>query len=218
MKFDHKLWDLEYWHTGEWQVVHEKLSPKKYICPEKKDLFKALETLSPSEVKVAIIGQDPYPTSGLATGIAFSLPGWLKKVHWPPTFKNLIQEYHDDLGFPEPATGDLSPWVSRGVFLWNAIPSCTLGIPLSHRWEEWVPLTEEIVRKLSSVGCVIVLLGGVAREYRVCVSPPSVCLEYSHPSPRGSLNSKKPFKGSRMFSTINAKLVELGKEPINWRL
>lgn len=218
MKFEHDLWGLEFWHSGEWQAAHEKLSNLRLVCPPKDNIFKALEVSAPETVKVAIIGQDPYPTHGMATGIAFSISKGIRKTHWPPTLQNLLDEYHSDTGFPEPATGDLSPWVSRGVFLWNAIPSCTLGKPLSHYWGDWTPLTEQIVRRLSSVGCVIVLLGGVARQYRVCVSPPSICLEYSHPSPRGSLNSKKPFKGSRMFTTINAKLCELGKQPVDWRL
>jgi uracil-DNA glycosylase len=218
MRYEQTLWDLNYWSSDAWYVAHDKLRWMNAVCPAKKDIFKALETLDPTSVKVAIIGQDPYPALGMATGIAFSIPPWIKKTQWPPTFNNFIEEYRFDTGFPEPATGDLSPWVTRGVFLWNAIPTCSLGRPLSHRWAEWVPLTTEIISKLSELRIVFVLLGGVAREYSVCVKPPSVCLEYSHPSPRGSMNSKRPFKGSRLFTTVNAKLKELGKSPIDWRL
>lgn len=209
--------ELNYWQCGEWDVIKEKLHGKS-ICPARKDIFKAL-TLCPFDtVRVAIIGQDPYPDREMATGVAFSVPTKILPRNFPPTLQNLFNEYAKDLHLSYPAVGDLTPWCKQGVLLWNAIPTCYLGQSLSHRWDEWTYLTKEIVEVLSPQKIVFVFLGGVAREYAQFVRTPSIALELSHPIPRASLKSNKPFTGSRMFSTINAKLKELGKEPINWRL
>ena len=209
--------DLTFWNSLYWERIQEQLNGQ-VICPARKDLFTALDLCPFNHTRVAIIGQDPYPSRQYATGVAFSIPAEIKPKDFPPTLRNLLSEYAKDLHYPYPASGCLRAWCNRGVLLWNAIPSCQAGVSLSHRGLEWHHLTTEIVRLLSDRATVFVFLGGVAREYVRFVQPPAIALEYSHPIPRASQKSNKPFTGCRMFSTVNAKLKELGKQPINWRL
>jgi len=217
MKWD----DLDFWQCGEWQVIEERLADilkaGGYITPLKEDLFNALDATPFDDVKVVLMGQDPYPAQDLATGLAFSIPKGVKK--YPSTLLNILKEYRDDTHHPDPRTGDLSPWADRGVLLWNSIPSCGNGVSSSHAWPEWTLLTKEIVERLSVRGAVFCFLGGRAREYGRFVVDQSKnrIIETSHPSPMGKFG-RLPFLGSRIFTTINVKLRELGKEPIDWRL
>ncbi len=212
--------ELSYWSTGEWQVVKERLNDlkkeKKLFNPSRELLFRALERVPLKDVRVVIVGQDPYPDPIHATGIAFSIPDGIKT--FPVTLSNIFKEYQSDLHYDLPTGGNLSKWADQGVLLWNAIPSCLQQQSLSHNWEEWHLLTQEILEKVSKEKVVVVLMGGVARDFAKYVDEASVLIETSHPSPRGSLNSRTPFIGSRIFTTINDKLVGLGKQPINWKL
>lgn len=184
-------------------------------CPARKDLFRALKLIKPEDVRVAIVGQDPYPTYGDATGVAFSVP---EGRRIPPTLANIFDEYCSDLHYPRPTSGNLEVWCQRGVLLWNAIPSCTEGQPGSHRWPEWELLTREILSLLNVSGStVFVTLGAVARSYSSCLTN-STIIQLSHPAPLGVSKGRTPFQGSRLFSTINGKLCDLGEEPVNWRL
>lgn len=224
-----KGWPLTYFNSGEWQVVNERLKEleqaNRPVCdgysPGRSALFRALQSTPLEEVRCAIIGQDPYPTAVHATGIAFSVPSGVKSEDYPVTLRNILDEYRSDLAYPVPSSGDLSPWTQRGVLLWNAIPSCGYGAPLSHDWRggEWGLLTQEIVRLLSKRGTTFALLGQVARRYlnEIDLTNNNVVLT-SHPSPRGNIASKTPFRGSRLFSSINDKLVNNGAEPIDWKL
>lgn len=208
---------LNYWKSGEWQVIMEKLNDLKkkkvLYCPSRANLFAALSAIPMEKVRVAIIGQDPYPNPGHATGIAFSIPSEVKE--FPPTLVNFLKEYQDDLHYPAPRCGDLRRLCNNGVLLWNAIPSCLAGVPGSHRWTEWEYLTKEIVEKLNERNVVFLLLGRIARSLVCYTDNRSRVIETSHPSPLGV---KHGFVGSRIFSRANAALVELGKEPIDWRL
>lgn len=213
--------DLPYWQSGEWQAVEEKLHDIRRkgttISPAKENLFAALDACPFERTKAVIVGQDPYPDPSLATGIAFSIPRNAKT--FPPTLVNILREYHDDLGYPVPTHGDLTKWTESGVLLWNAIPSCEAWKSLSHNWVEWQLLTQQLLAELSKKGIVFTFLGGVARDFVKYVDQDeSYVIETSHPSPRGSLNSKTPFVGSRIFSRINADLCSLGLEAIDWRL
>lgn len=211
-------WDeLDYWNTGEWQVVQEKLDDldkaKIAYNPARESLFAALDALSFEKVTVAIIGQDPYPKSIHATGVAFSIPEGIKD--YPPTLKNIFQELQNDLTYPDPKSGNLNKWVKQGVLLWNVFPSCEEGKPGSHHWDEWLPLTQEIVTKLDKQSCVVfVLLGAEARKFSKYIENSDV-IETSHPSPLGA---NKGFFGSRIFSTVNAKLAEAGMNTVDWSL
>lgn len=218
--------DLEYWRSGEWQVIEEHIDDLekvgKLLCPSRANLFNSLDTVDYCDVRVAILGQDPYPDPYLATGIAFSVP---RKVElYPPALMNIIKEYVTDLHYGEPPheppSGNLEKWCHQGVFLWNVIPSCEKGKPLSHyHWKEWYLLTEEIIKVLNTQEIIFVFLGSVAQEFVKHVDQ-SLCevITTSYPSPKGILRSKNPFIGSRLFSTINDKLCFQKKAPIDWRL
>lgn len=223
-----KGWDLDFFSSGEWQVCDERLKDIEKVhrpinvCgynPARAQLFSALRATSLASCKVAIIGQDPYPGNAIADGLAFSVRSRLPNGQYPPTLQCLFKEYSSDLHRPIPSEGSLDRWAERGVLLWNTIPSCGSGKSLSHDWPEWRLLTEEIIRKLAKKGIVFALLGQVARRNIDCITTSNNhIIVTSHPSPRGSSNSHNPFIGSRLFSTINAKLNDLSLEPVDWTL
>jgi uracil-DNA glycosylase len=212
-------WDqLKWWDCGERQVIEERLDALEArglpYNPNRSDLYAALQCCPYDETRVAIIGQDPYPQPKFCTGIAFSIPASLRK--YPPTLELIYQELFNDLKIKR-KNGSLENWCKQGVLLWNAIPSCLSGQPLSHDWTEYQYLTQEIVGRLAERGIVFAFLGGVARRYAYLVSSQTnAIIETGHPSPRANRVAKHPFNGSRLFSTINAKLTELGYEKIDW--
>lgn len=216
-------WDeLKYWQSGEWQVIQEKLDDLDnagiLYNPPRHLLFASMDACPLDTVKVAIIGQDPYPDRNLCTGLAFSIPSNAKIM--PPTLNIMLEEYANDLHYPKPTSGDLSRWCQRGVFLWNAVPSCLTGSSLSHDFPEWRTLSEEVVRELSSREVVLGFVGGKARELeREGNSSAKTSLYTAHPAAeRYGRQLKNRFSGSRIYTTINDKLCSLGKEPINWKL
>jgi len=217
-------WSLKYWESGEYQAAREKLDDDQkagyIINPDRKSMFRALSLTPEKAVRCVIMGQDPYPQHRHATGVAFSIPRAIPPREFPPTLRTFLAEYCDDLGYTSPSHGCLEDWCSQGVLLWNAIPSCREGQSLSHNWFgcEWHGLTAEIVQRLNAKGVVFALLGKIARSFSPLVTEPSRLIECSHPSPRGSRASNLPFVGSRLFSRINANLVELGIEAVDWRL
>jgi uracil-DNA glycosylase len=222
------LWDqMNYWQSGEWQVVQEKLDDMdkkfKLYNPRRELLFTALDATPFDKVKVALIGQDPYPDRNCACGLAFSVPNGTipTGLLLPPTLDNIFKEYVNDLHYPYPSRTNLNHWADQGVLLWNAIPSCQWQQPMSHDWTEWEPLTQEIISKLSDrCDIVFVFMGGIARRYvRFANSTHNTILETSHPVPRASLRSREPFTGSRIFTRINAALVQTHKkDPVDWKL
>jgi uracil-DNA glycosylase len=208
---------LKFWNSGEYQVIEERLDDLDkaglLYNPERKLLFHSLSLVPIQKVKVLIVGQDPYPERKFATGVAFSIDKSLRK--FPPTLKIILDELNEDLHIVR-KNGSLEDWCKQGVLLWNAVPSCLAGRSLSHDWTEWSYLTQEIVVTLAERGIVFAFLGSVARRYAHYVTSNNAIIETGHPSPRGNLSARIPFTGSRLFSTINAKLVELGHEAINW--
>lgn len=225
-----KSWDLDFFNSGEWQVVDERLKEleKTYrpvsdgFCPGRKNLFEALRSTSFEQTRVCIIGQDPYPSQRHATGLAFSIPRDIPEKDWPVTLRTFLKEYSSDLGLCRPSHGELRKWCGdNGVLLWNAIPSTGIGSSLSHDWRDrcWDYLTREIVQRLSQKGVVYALLGSVARRYSDIINTANNrVIVTSHPSPRGNVSSRTPFTGSRLFSTINAHLNQICLEPVDWRL
>lgn len=214
--------DLDYWRSGEWQVIQENLDALekegRTLNPKRENLFRALDESPFEETRVAFYGQDPYPTHSHAHGLSFSVPQTVKTL--PPTALAVGQELSHDLGLPAPKHFDLTPWAKQGVLLWNTIPSCEEGRSLSHAdWHEWTYLTTEITKKLSDKGIVFAFLGSRARDYLKFVDDTkNTVILTSHPSPRGSLKSNYPFVGSRLFSRINAALCDKGLGAIDWRL
>jgi len=152
-------WKLDYWQSGEWQVCNERLKDMEKTGvtynPARAQLFAALRATSDRDVRVVIIGQDPYPDGRFATGFAFSIPETFTRENFPPTLNVIFKEYVSDLGYSFPHTGDLSRWTAQGVLLWNAIPTCQSGRSLSHDWEEYSFLTKEIINVcLNEVWCL----------------------------------------------------------------
>lgn len=230
-------WGLDFWKSGEWQVIQERLRDldRKQVKwnPARADMFRALQLLKPEDVKVVIFGQDPYPGRKFCTGLAFSIPEDCDM--FPQTLVTIFDEYEADLGYPTPTTGSLLPWVEQGVLLWNVYPTCTDKSSLSHHWDEYKYLTWAILDKLSEQSCVIATLGTQARDVlRPQDYETFEIFSVSHPSPRAGAKAKvpfsavwgkdasgKPFKvheGCRFFTTINSKLVSQNLKPINWRL
>lgn len=166
------------------------------------------------DVKVIIVGQDPYPTPGHAIGLSFAVAPDVRPL--PKSLVNIFNEYRDDLGYPLPANGDLTPWAEQGVLLLNRSLSVAPGTPASHKGKGWEAVTEQAVRALAERGgaAVAVLWGNNARELKSLLGA-IPAIESPHPSP---LSARRGFFGSKPFSRANALLVEQGGEPVDWRL
>ncbi|GAA4668679.1 uracil-DNA glycosylase [Streptomyces chumphonensis] len=166
------------------------------------------------EVRVLIVGQDPYPTPGHAVGLSFSVAPEVSPL--PGSLENIFRELHSDLGLPRPSTGDLTPWTGQGVLLLNRALTTAPRRPAAHRGKGWEEVTEQAIRALAARGTplVAVLWGRDARNLRPLLQGfPSV--ESAHPSP---MSADRGFFGSRPFSRTNALLAEQGAEPVDWRL
>jgi uracil-DNA glycosylase len=166
------------------------------------------------EVRVLIVGQDPYPTPGHPVGLCFSVAPDVRPV--PKSLQNIFREYCDDLGHPPPTSGDLTPWTAQGVLLLNRVLTVRPGSPGSHRGKGWEEVTEHAIRCLVARDqpMVAVLWGSAARGLKPLLGGIPV-VESVHPSP---LSARSGFFGSRPFSRVNALLSEQGAEPVDWRL
>lgn len=169
-----------------------------------------------AEVKVLVVGQDPYPTPGHPVGLSFSVaPG----VPPPKSLVNIFKELVDDLGVPPPTSGDLTPWVDAGVLLLNRSLTVTPGRSASHRGRGWEPVTDQAIRTLarrSKEGAPLtaILWGRDAQSLKPELAP-IPWVESVHPSP---LSAYGGFFGSKPFSRVNRMLVEQGGTPVDWRL
>lgn len=166
------------------------------------------------DVRVLIVGQDPYPTPGHAVGLSFSVAPDVRPL--PGSLENIFRELHNDLGVPRPSTGDLTPWTRQGVLLLNRALTTAPGKPAAHRGKGWEQVTEQAIRALARRGTplVSVLWGRDARNLRPLLGEvPAV--ESSHPSP---MSADRGFFGSRPFSRVNDLLARQGADPVDWRL
>ncbi len=169
-----------------------------------------------AQVKVLVVGQDPYPTPGHAIGLSFSVaPG----VPPPKSLVNIYRELVADLGVPPPTTGDLTPWADHGVMLLNRCLTVSPGESASHRGRGWEAVTDQAIRTLaarSEAGTPLtaILWGRDAQSLKPELAPVP-WVESVHPSP---LSAHRGFFGSRPFSRVNAMLVDQGAEPVDWRL
>ena len=184
------------------------------VYPPRDEVFRALERTPRSQVRVVLLGQDPYHGPGQAHGLAFSVrPG----VPKPPSLRNLLKELHEDQGHPVPEDGDLTPWAERGVLLLNTVLTVRAGDAGSHRGRGWEAFTDAVVRVVSEGEPVVfLLLGRHAQEKAEAVDDDRhELIEAPHPSP---LSAWRGFHGSRIFSRTNEGLEALGREPVDWRL
>lgn len=167
------------------------------------------------EVRVLIVGQDPYPTPGHAVGLSFSVSPDTRPL--PRSLQNIYRELVDDLGVTRPANGDLSPWTQRGVMLLNRVLTVRAGEPGSHRGQGWEQVTDTAIRGLVQRGdqpLVAILWGRDAQSLEPLLEDTPV-IASAHPSP---MSADRGFFGSKPFSRANGLLEELGGEPIDWSL
>ena len=167
-----------------------------------------------ADVRVLVVGQDPYPTPGHAVGLSFSVEPDVRPV--PRSLANIFRELSEDLGCPPPTTGDLTPWSEQGVMLLNRVLTVAPGEPASHRGRGWEAVTQRAIEVLAARGgpLAAVLWGRDAQTLRpVLADVPWV--ESVHPSP---LSASRGFFGSKPFSRVNALLEEQGGVPVDWRL
>lgn len=180
--------------------------------PAGKDIFRAF-TYPFDQVKVLIVGQDPYPTPGNAMGLSFSVkPG----VPIPKSLQNIFKELHEDLGCSLPSSGDLRPWAQQGVMLLNRVLTVSPNEAGSHRGRGWEEVTDCAISALVQRDrpLVAILWGKQAQSLRPALGE-TPCIESAHPSP---LSASRGFFGSRPFSRTNSWLQQLGAAPINWQL
>jgi uracil-DNA glycosylase len=168
-----------------------------------------------ADVRVLIVGQDPYPTPGHAVGLSFSVGPDVRPL--PGSLANIFREYSSDLGYPAPATGDLTPWSERGVLLLNRVLTVQPGKPGSHRGKGWEEVTEQAIRALAARGTqplVAILWGRDARTLAPLLDGIGR-VESAHPSPYSAASG---FFGSRPFSRANRLLEQAGGAPVDWKL
>jgi uracil-DNA glycosylase len=178
------------------------------IAPARANVLRAF-TQPLDDVKVLILGQDPYPGEGVADGLAFStLPG----NPLPASLRNIFKEYVADLGYPTPQSSDLSPWSERGVLLLNRTLTTIVGESNVHLALGWQEFTHDVALELARRNVVAIMWGKNARELAPLFE---YKIESAHPSP---LSARKGFFGSRPFSHANMMLIEQGVPPINWQL
>lgn len=169
-----------------------------------------------ADVRVLIVGQDPYPTPGHPIGLSFAVAPDVRPL--PGSLRNIFTELVTDLGVPQPSNGDLRPWSQRGVMLLNRVLTVGPGKPASHRGRGWEAITAHAIDLLAARGgpLVAILWGRDAQSLRPALEAAGVpCLCSVHPSP---LSASRGFFGSRPFSRANAALVDAGAAPVDWRL
>ena len=184
----------------------------KRCFPEYKNIFNALRYTDYDEVKVVILGQDPYHGVGEAHGLSFSVQEGCRR---PPSLDNIFKELEDDLNIHR-EKNDLTDWAKQGVLLLNSIMSVEMDRPLSHQNHGWEQFTDTIIQKLNEreKPLVFVLWGSYARSKKVLITNPKhKIIESVHPSP---LSAYRGFFGSKPFSQFNQFLKETGQEEIRW--
>jgi uracil-DNA glycosylase len=185
------------------------------VYPPEEEVFTAFALTPFDNIRVVLLGQDPYHDEGQAHGLCFSVvPG----VPPPPSLLNIFRELRDDLGFPVPNHGCLVPWAKQGVLLLNVVLTVRAHEPHSHRGKGWEQFTDAVIRKVNEKRdrVVLMLWGGPAQQKRKLIDPDRhTVVTAAHPSP---LSAHRGFFGSRPFSTANRLLREGGQSEIDWRL
>lgn len=182
------------------------------VFPAAHDTFTALRLTPPADVRVVILGQDPYHGPGQAHGLAFSVP---PGVAIPPSLRNVFAELRNDIGCATPLSGTLEPWARDGVLLLNTTLTVRAGVAGSHAGRGWETFTDRIIAMLGerTEHCVFMLWGRHAGRKAPLIADHHTVITSAHPSP---LSAHNGFFGSRPFSRANAALVAHGQQPINW--
>lgn len=188
---------------------------KKDIFPKKSDVFRALRLTDYDDIKIVILGQDPYHGVGEAEGLSFSVQDGIRK---PPSLKNIFKELHDDLGYEEPQSGSLVKWAKEGVLLLNSLLTVEKDKPLSHKTLGWERFTDEVIKKINEKKepVVFIFWGNYARSKKVYITNPlHYVIESPHPSP---FSARYGFFGSKPFSKANNYLKSKGIKPVDFNL
>lgn len=197
-----------------YKFVIEEYNTRK-IFPKADDIFNAFHFTPLSQVKVVILGQDPYHNDGQAHGLSFSVQ---KGVDIPPSLVNIYKEMHDDIGAPIPSHGDLTKWAKEGVLLLNTVLTVRAHNAASHQGHGWEQFTDAVIQAVNKQDrpIVFILWGSPARaKKRLLTNPKHLILEAPHPSP---LSSYRGFFGSKPFSQTNEFLAANGVRPIDWTI
>ncbi|MFN0027701.1 MAG: uracil-DNA glycosylase [Acidimicrobiales bacterium] len=200
-----------YWATLQRFVSEERTRAPVY--PAEEETFAALRLTPYAQVKVLILGQDPYHGPGQAHGLCFSVR---QGVPPPPSLQNIFKELRADLGCAPPPHGDLSGWARQGVLLLNAVLTVRAAAAGSHAKRGWETFTDEVIKVTSAKTdpVVFVLWGAYARRKKALIDlSRHVVIESAHPSP---LSAHQGFFGSRPFSKVNEALVAAGGDPVQW--
>lgn len=197
----------------------EKFVLKEYnaktIYPKINEVYNAFRYTSFNDIKVVIIGQDPYHGENQAEGLCFSVKKGLQK---PPSLVNIFKELHDDLGYAIPKNGSLVSWTKEGVLLLNAVLTVEKDKAASHKGKGWEIFTDEVIKIINKkdTPVVFILWGSYARSKKELITNKKhFIIESAHPSP---LSAHNGFFGSRPFSKTNKFLIEHGLKPINWEI
>jgi uracil-DNA glycosylase len=195
-------------------VEHEYTQHSEAIFPEEQFIFRALNECALSEVKVVVLGQDPYPTRGHAHGLCFSVEPNVQP--FPKSLLNIFKEIENDIQHVIPENGSLLRWARQGVLLLNSVLTVREGQADSHSKKGWEQFTNAIISKVNehNAGVVYLLWGSKAQEKALLVDQSkNLILKAVHPSP---LSSYRGFFGCKHFSRTNEYLISIGKEPIHW--
>lgn len=207
-----KEFDAEYFSELKSFLVEEK---KKYkIYPPGNQIFSAFDYTPFENVKVVIIGQDPYHGQGQANGLCFSVSSGMPK---PPSLNNIFKEINSDLGIPVPQTGNLEPWAKQGILLLNATLTVRANHPGSHQKKGWEKFTDAVIKSISDnkKGIIFLLWGNFAQTKEALIDTNKhYVLKAAHPSPL----ARGAFFGCKHFSKTNKILEHEGIQPIDWRV
>ena len=196
------------------EVKRLYIAKKDFIFPEESEVYRAFDLCPFDDIKVVILGQDPYPTRGHANGLCFSVEPSVRP--FPKSLNNIFKEINDDLGKPIPSNGNLERWAKQGVLLLNTILTVEEGKPDSHKNIGWEKFTDAVIRKINSEkeGIVIMLWGSkaISKEEMIDKSK-HLILKSVHPSP---LSAYRGFFGCKHFSKSNEFLRMMEKPEIDW--
>jgi len=196
------------------QFIKQEKANGKTVYPPGSLIFNAFNSLPVDDLKVVILGQDPYIKPNQAMGLSFSVPQGVKT---PPSLKNIYKEIHQDVGATIPSHGDLTAWVEQGVFLLNAALTVEAGKSGSHLKKGWGQFTDAVIRTISTQksGIVFMLWGNFAKNKESLIDESKhLVLKAAHPSPLAG----GAFFGNKHFSKANAYLQAQGKDVIDWQI
>lgn len=197
------------------QFLTQEIEQKKTVYPHPKNIFRAFDICPYENLKVVIIGQDPYHGPKQAHGLSFSVPDGIKT---PPSLQNIYKEIQDDIGSPIPNQGNLESWAEQGVLLLNATLTVRAHTPTSHSGKGWETFTDHIIQYLNEnkENLVFLLWGRYAQDKGSIIDTKKHCvLKAAHPSPFSANNG---FFGCKHFSKTNQYLEWHDKDPINWQI